>query len=111
MNPGKLRHRVMIQEYKEILDQYKTPIDEGWQDVATVWAAVEPIQGKEYIQLQNTQSEITTRIRMRYFAGVKPSMRVIYGDRVFNIQSVIDFEERHIEMQLMCIEKVGEKIG
>lgn len=107
MNPGRLRHRITLQEYKEVLDEYKTPIDEGWEDVATVWASIEPIQGREYIQLQNTQSELTTRIRIRFRVGVKPSMRVLYGDRVFNIQSVIDFEERHIEMQLMCIEKVG----
>lgn len=104
MNPGKLRHRITLQEYREILDQYGTPIDQGWQDVATVWASVEPIQGREYIQLQNTQSELTTRIRIRYRSGVKPAMQVLYGTRVFDIQSVIDPEERHIELQLLCKE-------
>lgn len=104
MNPGKLRHRVTIQEFKEDVDQYVTPIDQGWQDVATVWASVEPIQGREYVLLQNTQSELTTRIRIRYRSGIKPSMRVLYGTRVFDIQSVIDPEERHIEQQLMCKE-------
>lgn len=108
MNPGKLRHRVTLQEYKEVLDQYGTPIDQGWQDVATVWASVEPIQGREYIQLQNTQSELTTRVRIRYRQGITPAIRVLYGTRVFDIQSVIDFEERHIELQLMCIERVGD---
>ena len=108
MNPGKLRHRITLQEYREILDQYGTPIDQGWQDVATVWASVEPIQGREYIQLQNTQSGLTTRIRIRYRPGITPAMRVLYGTRVFDIQSVIDFEERHIELQLMCIERVGD---
>lgn len=104
MNPGRLRHRVTLQEYKEVVDQYGTPIDQGWQDVATVWASVEPIQGREYVLLQNTQAEVTTRIRIRYRAGVKPAMRLLYGARVFDIQAVIDFEERHIELQLMCKE-------
>jgi SPP1 family predicted phage head-tail adaptor len=106
MNPGKLRYRITLQEYIEASDQYKTPIDQGWQNVATVWASVEPIQGREYIQLQNTQSELTTKIRIRYRPDVTPAMRVQYGTRVFDVQSVIDFEERHIELQLMCIERI-----
>jgi len=108
VNPGKLRHRVTLQEYKEVLDQYGTPIDQGWQDVATIWASIEPIQGREYVLLQNTQSELTTRIRIRYRPEITPAMRVLYGTRVFNIQSVIDPEERHRELQLMCNEKVGD---
>lgn len=30
MNPSKLRHRITSQEYKEIPDEYVTPIDQGW---------------------------------------------------------------------------------
>lgn len=108
MNPGKLRHRVTLQEYKEVLDQYGTPIDQGWQDVATIWASIEPIQGREYVLLQNTQSELTTRIRIRYRPEITPAMRVLYGTRVFNIQSVIDPEERHIELQLLCKEVIPD---
>jgi len=104
MNPGKLRHRVTIQEFVEQMDEYGTPLGGAWQDVATVWAAVEPIQGREYILLQNTQSELTARVRIRYCPGITPAMRVVYGDRIFDIQSVIDPEERHIELQLMCKE-------
>lgn len=104
MNASELRHRVTIQEFVEQVDEYGTPTGQAWQDVCTVWAAVEPIQGREYILLQNTQSELTARIRIRYRPGIKPAMRVVYGDRIFDIQSVIDPEERHIELQLMCKE-------
>jgi len=104
MRAGELRHRVTIQEFVEAVDQYGTPIGQDWQDVCTVWAAVEPIQGREYILLQNTQTELTARIRIRYRAGIKPAMRVVYGQRIFNIQSVIDPEERHRELLLMCQE-------
>lgn len=106
MRAGELRHRITIQEFVEQVDEYGTPIGSGWQDVATVWAAVEPIQGREYILLQNTQSELTTRVRIRYRPGIKPAMRVVYGTRIFDIQAVIDFEERHVELQLMCKEVI-----
>lgn len=108
MNPGKLNKRITLQQYVETLDKYDTPVGGDWQDVATVWAAVEPIRGREYVLLQNTQSELTTRIRIRYRPGIETSMRVLYGGRVFDIQSVIDPEERHVELQLMCVEKVGD---
>jgi len=107
MRAGNLRHRVIIQHLVETLDEYKTPTI-TWQDYATVWASVEPIRGREYIELQNTNSELTVRIRIRYLPGVTNDMRVLYGSRVFNIQSVIDINERHREMELMCIENTGD---
>ena len=101
-------HLITIQQLPESTDQYNTPMESEWQDVVTVWASIEPIQGREYVLLQNTQSELTTRIQIRYRPGIKPSMRALYGSRVFDIQSVIDYEERHIDLQLMCVEKAGD---
>ncbi len=106
---GKNYHQLItIQEFREVIDEYGTPIDQGWQGVATVWASVEPIRGREYILLQNIQSELAVRIRIRHRVGITPGMRVLYGTRVFDVQSVIDPEERHRDLQLMCIEKVGD---
>ena len=103
MRAGELRHRITIQHLVEVIDQHNTP-NMVWQDFATVWAAVEPIRGREYIQTKNTQSELTVRIRIRYYAGINATMRVVYGSRMFNIADVIDIEERHKEMHLMCVE-------
>jgi len=104
MRAGALRHRLTIQETIEGKDDRNTVTVTGWQDIATVWAAVEPLRGREYFQMQNTQSELTVRVRIRYLPGVAGAMRVIYGDRIFNIQSVIDVDERRREMELMCTE-------
>lgn len=101
-------HLIKIQEFKETVDEYGTPIGSGWQDVMTVWASIEPIRGREYVLLQNTQAELTTRIRMRYRPGITPAIRVLCQDRVFNIQSVIDINEQQRHLELMCIEKVSD---
>lgn len=103
MNAGQLRHRITIQQSTETKDQYKRPTT-GWSDYATVWAAVEPLRGREFLLAQNTNIELTVRVRIRYLHGVTPGMRVLYGGRIFDIQSVIDVEERHREMHLMCTE-------
>lgn len=103
MRAGELRHRITIQRAVEVSDDLKTPTV-TWQDVATVWAAVEPLSGREYLLAQNVNAELTVRIRIRYRPGVTPGMRVLYNGRVFDIQAVIDVEERHRELQLMCKE-------
>lgn len=106
MNPGILRHRITIQEERDggknrFNEQIKT-----WEDIATVWASIEPISGREYWAGQQVQSEITHRIRIRYRPGIKPAMRVLYQNRLFEIESVIDYQERHEFLQLMCKEVV-----
>jgi len=76
----------------------------AWTDFATVWAGVQPIQGREFWAQQQVQSDVTVRVRMRFLRGVNSAMRIKYGDRVLNIISVIDPNERHAELQLMCSE-------
>lgn len=105
MNAGKLRHRVTIQELVRTDDGYGG-ITETWQDVATVWAAVEPLRGNERYRAQQVQAELTHKVAMRYRVGVKPQMRLLYAGRVLEIEAVIDVEERHRWLELLCSEVV-----
>lgn len=104
MRIGRFKHRITIQEEVFAKDSTTGENTSGWQDVSTVWAAVEPLKGREYFQAREIHAENTVRIRIRYRSGIIPSMRVIYGDRTLYIQSVIDPEECHRELQLMCVE-------
>ncbi len=107
MRIGRLRHRITIQEYKLIgRDEYNSPIM-GWGDFATVWASVEPISGQEYWASSQVQAEVTHRIRVRYLSGVRPTMRVQFKERTFEVESIINWQERNIDLQLMCKEKVS----
>lgn len=104
MNPGALRHRVTIQKPREGQSRAGQPVQE-WDEVATVWAAVEPLRGREYWAAAQVQAEATTRVRIRYRKGIRPDMRVVYGGRIFQIVAPpIDPEERHREIHLMCKE-------
>jgi len=103
MNIGDLRHRITIQQPVESSNTFGE-VEKTWQDIATVWASIEPLRGREYFDSQQINAEVTTRIRIRYRPGIKPKMRVVYGERIFDIQSVIDVEERHKEIHLMCKE-------
>jgi len=101
---GEMRQRIALQV--RTVTRVEGIPEENWATVATVWAAVADLSGKEYFQAASMQSEVTTRIKIRYRKEITPSMRVLYGDRVFNILSVIDKDERHRVIELLCKEVV-----
>lgn len=76
---GRLRHRVTIQEQVTIVINPDTG-EKGkvWQDVATVWAAIEPLSAREFIASQQMDSEISARVVIRYRAGLNAAMRIVH---------------------------------
>lgn len=105
MNTGKLRHRATIQQLVSTDDGAGGSI-ETWQNVATVWAAIEPLRGNERYTAQQVQSTLTHKVTIRYREGIKPQMRLTYKGRIFDIESVIDIEERHRWLELLCSEVI-----
>lgn len=105
MRAGDLRHRVTIQAKQATRDAYGAEVV-TWGDVATVWAAVEPLAGREFLQAQQVQEAVTTRIRVRYRGDVAytPEMRASWDGHLYNILSVIEVEGRRRELHLMCEE-------
>ena len=108
ISPGRLNKRITIQHLVagspavNSLGEAQT----SWATFQTVWAGVEPLQGNEFwgSQQKQVKAEIKIRVRIRFLSGVTAGMRVLYGSRILNIESVIDPKEKHEEMQLMCSE-------
>lgn len=107
MEAGRLDKRVTIQEPRINRNSLGEP-ETTWTTVATVWASVEPLQGREFWSQQQVQSEITTRIRIRHLPGVTAKSRILYSDLIYNIRSMISPRERGEELQLMCTEGVND---
>lgn len=81
-------------------------VKRNWVDVKTVRASVEPLQGREYFSGIFQLGQTVTRVRIRYQPDIEidRKMRVKYGKQILAIYSVIDSQEKHKEIQLMCIE-------
>lgn len=83
---GRLRHRVLIEQYVLAVDSNGETVQDpntgatsgAWQEVATVWAAIEPLSAKEFIASQAVQSEVVARIVIRYRPGMDPAMRLVH---------------------------------
>ena len=100
MDPGKLNKRITFQLQDLDLE------DEDWKDIATTWASINPISGKEYYSAETINSDLTHKIRLRYRKGITPDMRILYNGRIFYIVSVINEFERNSILQLMCRELI-----
>lgn len=110
---GKLRHRVTIVALQQVQDPDTGIITEGWADLADVWAAVEPLSGREYLSSQAQQAEITTRITMCWRADVDARMRVRHetqaGTQLYEIHAVLPDPDSGVEwMTLMCSAKADD---
>ncbi len=101
MKAGALDQRVTLQTLSGGVDELGQPLPDTWADVAQLWAAVEPLQGREYIAAGAMVSSVEARIRLRYRQGVTSAMRVIHGQDVYGIQAVIHIRSNRCELQLM----------
>lgn len=109
MIAGKLRHRVTIQKPGRTQDPVTGEIKNGWTDVATVWASVEPLSVKEFIAAESGQSEVTTRITIRYRQGITAKMRAVYRGANYNIKGVLaDPKSGREYLTLPCSEGVND---
>jgi SPP1 family predicted phage head-tail adaptor len=74
-----------------------------WTDEVSVWAAVEPLNGREYFSAEQMQSEIDIRFIIRYRSGVTSAWRVLWEDNPYNIVEPIDPNGDHIWLHLMTV--------
>lgn len=97
--PGWLRERITLQSPATGQDANGEPLT-GWTDVATVWASITDVTGREYVAAGGLQNSAQTKILIRYQAGITPAMRVVHGADHYNIEAVLG--QDHISLMLMC---------
>ena len=102
MRAGWLRHRVTIQEKVVTRDAYGEE-DFTWANVRTVWASVEPMRGREFLQAQTEQVVYDTIVRMRYGIDVTPENRLMWNNQYYDVRSAISILEKQKELELQCI--------
>lgn len=101
---GDLRHRVTLQKPVYSQDEFGQP-ENNWEDIVTVWAKIEDISGREYfIAQQAPTAQVSTRIIVRWRSGVRPEMRIVHKDRIFDIKAAFDPESRKRWLHVMCQE-------
>lgn len=104
---GKLRHRVALQALTVTQDPGTGEMLSSWQTIATPWADIVPMSGREFQAASAEQSEVRGRIVIRYRDGVDATMRVVHRGKHYAIHAALPDMESGIEhLSLM----VGEGV-
>lgn len=96
LDSGKLRHRVSIERSTRIQDPTTGAMTETWSEIAEVWAAVEPLSAREFVQSAAGQSEVTARITIRT-RDIQATDRIIHRGTVYNIRGVLADKDSGLE--------------
>jgi SPP1 family predicted phage head-tail adaptor len=112
MRAADLRHRVSIQQRSVEQDSFGGQSD-VWTEVLTVWAHIQPLNGRELMAAQAVQSETTHSITLRYNTPFsRPAdvtkLRIVWNGRVFNIGASINEDERNRQVVLSAVEGLND---
>ena len=102
---GKLRHLVKLQSSIDTMSDYGEET-KTWVTIESIYASVEPLRGRELLEFDQMEAEISHRIIIRATDNATPSTRILWGSRIFDINVVRKIEEREIMMELFCKELV-----
>ena len=67
-----------------------------------VWAAVEPIRGKEIIESSRDVAEDWALIRIRYQPGLDTIKRVLHGENTYDVENVRNPNSSNRVLELTC---------
>lgn len=105
IDSGRLRHKVSLQRYEETVDAATGARDKAWVEVAKVWAEIAPLSARDFIQSAALQSQVTTRITIRYRENVDASMRIAHRGKIYDIAGVLPDKDSGLEyLTLPCSE-------
>jgi len=71
---------------------------------SNIFAAIWPISATETVQSLQPTMTISTRIRIRFRSVLRASWRIKFGNRYFNIVSIINPNERNEYLDIMAKE-------
>ena len=102
MQAGKLRHLVVLQSLTETQDPSTGAITKSWVDFATVWGDVRYLSGLETVKADAPTSVAKCSVRIRYLAGVVPTMRLVHAGTNFDINAVLPDDTGRRWLDLAC---------
>lgn len=103
MRTGLMRRLVTIRTNTQTPDPMggytETPTD-----IENIPARIEPLEGNEQLRAMQTGMTAPHRFTLRYRSDVQGASTLLYDGRTFDIQSVVDPEEKHRELVILADE-------
>lgn len=112
LRAGQLNRRVTLQRQSTVQDSYGAPLS-TWIDVATVWADIQPLTGRELENAQRMASVVSHQITVRHQAALADSRavaawRALYKGRAFDIHAALNENEANVFITLLASEGLSD---
>lgn len=98
--------RITIQQMTVVRDEVGGHA-ETWATLATVWAKVRDMSGKEIFNAKAVGSSVTQSIIVRYRSDIKPNMRVLFSDGTMARIEWIRHVTRKEFIEMLCLSLNG----
>ena len=109
VNPGRLNRKVSIYRYQTI----ETELGSSRKVLTfdrTVWAELRPTRGTEFLEYYREANALQFKITMRYRPDLTEKDVLVYKDRQFEINSIINIMEANLYLEVYCTESKDKKI-
>lgn len=104
MHAGRLDQRVTLQS-KSATRAANGEEVVSWVDVATVWAQVQQLRGKEFFAGAQMQDAVDVRVRVRYRSGVTRDQRLLWRGAPLDIVGIVELGRKEA-LEIMCLSGV-----
>lgn len=103
-DPGQLSSRVALERAVRAADgSGGATLD--WEEVVTLWAAIEPVAAGEIFAADRLATRVTHRITIRHRTDVEGGMRIKHRGRVMCIEACRDPDEARRFLVLQAVEE------
>lgn len=106
LRAGRLNRRIRLERPTFAQDAATGEMVPTWVNDGEVWAAIEPSSVREFLAAQATQSEIDTKLVIRYRPDVRATWRAIHIDNgadaeIYNIHGALRDKETGLEYMIL----------
>jgi len=103
MRAGARDQRIQLQEKDVSRDAGIGEEVVTWTTLATLWADVQPLRGRELFAAAQLQESAEIRVSINYRAGVTADMRIVWQGVPYDITSPpIQIDGKKRTLELMC---------
>jgi len=95
----RLRNKVEFIIIENTTDEEGYPIKKE-QLIKKCHASVRGLRGREFYNAAQVQAENNKVFNCRYFKGLESNMFIRYNEKLYNIKSINDLGEKHIEYEI-----------
>ena len=97
---GELNQRVTLLKPVYAVISGKTKTD--WEEIATVWASVMPITGKEFFEAVAANYERSVWFTIRYRKGITEKLRLRHRGEDYEITTVINPGMANVKIEILA---------